>query len=97
MNYRLVIKEEADLEIIESYLWYEEQQPGLGEDFLQEVEEYLELIRLNPYIYEDKYKGQRPAVLKRFPFVLVYNIEEETIVVYAVFHTSRDPEDKYKE
>ena len=41
MNYELIFKEEADNEVIESYVWYEKQQPGLGELFLEEVEKYL--------------------------------------------------------
>ncbi len=38
MNYELIFKEEADREVIEGYIWYEKQQPGLGELFLEEVE-----------------------------------------------------------
>lgn len=96
MSYNLIIKEEADLDIITSYLWYEEQRIGLGEEFLEEIEEYLKIISINPYLYEIKYKEQRTAVIKRFPFVIVYEIEATEIIVYAVFHTSRNPKDKYR-
>ena len=51
MNYELIFKEEADNEVIESYVWYEKQQPGLGELFLEEVEKYLNIIKKKPHLF----------------------------------------------
>lgn len=39
MSYTLVIKEEAAKETIESYLWYETRVEGLGESFLEELDD----------------------------------------------------------
>lgn len=33
----------------------------------------------------------RRAVVRRFPYVIFYDVEPERIVVYAVFHCSQDP------
>jgi hypothetical protein len=48
MSFRLIVKEEADREIIKSFLWYEEQWDGLGEEFLQHIEKSLDAITSHP-------------------------------------------------
>ncbi len=48
MIYELILKEEADREITDGYLWYEQQQSGLGELFLEEVEKYLKDHKKEP-------------------------------------------------
>ncbi|MBL7731821.1 MAG: hypothetical protein JNM88_11640 [Chitinophagaceae bacterium] len=40
-------------------------------------------------------KNFRQAALKRFPFVVVYEIIGYEVIVYAVFHTSRNPRSKF--
>jgi plasmid stabilization system protein ParE len=91
MNYELVFKEEADQEITESFIWYEKQQLGLGELFLSEIDKGISLILSNPYQYAIRHNNKRAAVIKRFPFLIIYEIIENEIVIYAVFHSSRDP------
>lgn len=49
MAYKLVIKPLAELDIAESYQWYDEKLEGLGDDFLNELERSLELIKTNPH------------------------------------------------
>lgn len=67
MSYRLVIKPLAEQDIIESYLWYNEKQPGLGEHYLKELERCFELLKMNPHQYQIRYKQIRMAKIKRFP------------------------------
>ena len=90
--FNLVVKEEADVDILESYVWCEGQKPGLGGSFLEEIEEYFELLRKNPDSFQVKHKKtSRLAPLKRFPFVIVYRTEGPDVVAFAIYHTSRDP------
>lgn len=91
MKYDLIIKEEADEDVVNAFLWYEEQKEGLGDKFLLCLDEYYSVIIENPYIYEAKYNKLRQAIIKRFPYVIIYEVEENTVVIYAVFHTSRHP------
>ena len=67
MKYELVLKEEADREIIESYIWYEQQQEGLGESFLTELEKYFSIIMKNPQLYAVRHDSKRAAVQDVFP------------------------------
>ena len=75
----------------EAFDWYENKRSGLGTEFLDEVEMYYDRITQNPKHYQS-HRNQRVAVLHRFPYKIVYEIENETIVVYAVYHDKRNPE-----
>lgn len=95
MKFHVEILETATDDLQVSYDWYEERRIGLGEEFIEEVDEYLDLIGNNPYQFPVQFSEvYRFALLKRFPFRIVYNIEEDEnlVNVTAVFHTSRDPE-----
>lgn len=90
--YNLIINEEAKVEISDSYAWYEEQQNNLGERFLDVLDKCFSLILSNPKLFPVKHKNMRQALLKDFPFAVIYEIENHDIVVFAVFHTSRKPD-----
>ena len=84
----------ATADIQESYDWYEEQSAGLGNRFVNEVDDYLSLIGQNPFQFAVQFSEKyRFALLKHLPFRIVYRIDERRKYVYvsAVFHTSRDP------
>jgi mRNA-degrading endonuclease RelE of RelBE toxin-antitoxin system len=91
MKFTLLIKAEAIQDMSEAFEWYETKRTGLGTEFLNETEELINLITRNPEHYQS-HRNQRVAVMHRFPFRIVYEIEKETIVVYAVYHDKRNPE-----
>ena len=95
--YALIIKPRAILMIKEAYDWYELQKPGLGEEFLEELDSFYKRIEVHPEYFGKIKKNFRQAALKRFPFVLVYEIIKTEVVVFAVFHTSRNPRYKFKD
>ncbi|MEH2251600.1 type II toxin-antitoxin system RelE/ParE family toxin [Nostoc sp.] len=72
-------------------IWYEEQELGLGEEFLRCVDACIHFIRRNPEIYQVVHQSYRISVVRRFPYVVFYEHSETTIIVYAVFHCSQDP------
>ena len=88
----LVIKPLAEKDIAETYIWYNEEQEGLGDTFLDQLERSLEFIDQNPRQYQIRYKEVRMAKINRFPICLHYTIEEDTVFIHAVLNTSRDPQ-----
>jgi len=88
----LEIKEEANLEIIDAYSYYEGKQLGLGEIFLEQLELYLERITKNPKHFEVK-NNYREAYIIKFPYLIIYRIEENKVVVYSVFNTPKKKPD----
>jgi plasmid stabilization system protein ParE len=94
--YQLIIKPGAVEMAREAYDWYNEQQPGLGDTFLQELEKGFEKLESWADAYSKIKKNYRQLVLRTFPYVIVFEIIKNDVVVYAVFHTSRNPSKKFR-
>jgi plasmid stabilization system protein ParE len=82
----------AEEEMTEAALFYEAASNGLGSDFLNDVQKAVDRLRDYPYSGESIDSDLRRALLLRFPFSLIYNIDENVIVIVAVAHDSREPE-----
>ena len=95
-NFKIKYSELAEIEFIQAYNYYEEQTIGLGEKFITEIDTIITTIGKNPYLNQRKHKHYREAVLKKFPFFLVYEIHDNTVIINSVFHTSRSPQKKLK-
>jgi plasmid stabilization system protein ParE len=91
MDYVLVFRPEVRDELDEAYSWYENQQTGLGDEFLECVDEVLNKICQLPESYAVVYSDIRRAVLQRFPYAVYYRIVSSRIIVIAIFHGRRNP------
>lgn len=90
MNYRFLTP--ALLEIREAVEFYESKVPGLGVDFLDEVDGTVDRILSFPEAWGSLGGRFRRCHLRRFPFSVIYSIHEfEGILVVSVFHQSREP------
>ena len=78
-----------------AYDWYESQQNNLGEIFLASLNDCFSRVQFQPKANSKIKKNYRQARLKKFPYVVVYVIIKEEIIVFSIFHTSRDPKNKY--
>lgn len=72
--------------------WYEKQLQGLGLDFLECVDDALNRISKNPYLYALHHKQFRRILLRKFPFSVFFSIEPKEIVIHAVFDNRKNPE-----
>ncbi len=76
-----------DISNAEAY--YEEQRPGLSHAFRVEVLQAIEHITENPLLYAEV-KGVRRALLRHFPFSIVYRIlKNDTIRILLIRHHKR--------
>ena len=91
MTLELRLRSEAELELMDAALWYEEQGLGLGHQFLDEALAAFSTITETPLMYPIVHRNTRRALIHRFPFGVYYRVETSTIVVVAVMHGSRDP------
>jgi hypothetical protein len=91
MNYPVVFSDEAKTDVSEAFSWYDRIQVGLGEEFISALEVSLTSIKGNPLANAEKPKRYRIALLRRFPFKVVYQIFSPNIVVIGVIHHSRNP------
>jgi plasmid stabilization system protein ParE len=91
MNYKLIIRPAAELELSGAFDWYEERLSGLGAEFLLSVDAVFNSIARNPQQYPIIHRTIRRALTRRFPYEVFYIIEDTKIVIVAVFHAKRNP------
>ena len=82
---------EAEAELAAARRWYALQRDGLDDALTQRVDETLRRILEAPYAYPIVYRQLRRAVIRKFPFAIFYQPVDDEIVVFAVYHSSRDP------
>jgi plasmid stabilization system protein ParE len=81
----------ARLEFLAEVVYHNEAQAGLGERFTAAVEEAAARALAFPHSGSPSRGNTRRVILKGFRFSLVYRIEPEGIVIFAVAHHSRRP------
>lgn len=91
MKYRMIIRPEAEVDLREAFQWYEYKRNGLGYDFLLHIEAGLRFIERNAEITPPGYKGTRKYLIKRFPYKIIYLVEQSRVIVLAIMHGKRSP------
>ena len=91
MNRRLIIRPEAESDIGDAAVWYEDRAGGLGLELILEVQsaisralknpESFTRVRLNPVV--------RRILTRRFPYRVFFIVRTDAIVVFAVLHAAR--------
>ena len=81
----------AEDEMTDTALFYEAASDHLGNDFLDDVQRSIDRVRDFPQLGELIDSDLRRTLLNRFPFSLIYTIEENEIVVVAIAHHGRRP------
>ena len=70
---------------------YTDIDPALGTDFESKVEECLLLALSYPNMWREVQKGIRRALIRRFPFGIIYACDDEVFYVLAVMHLHAKP------
>jgi len=81
----------AEDEMIEAAVFYEAASNGLGNDFLDDVQQAIDRLCQYPLAGEMAALGLRRMLLHRFPFSIIYAIEANVILVIAIAHQGRRP------
>ena len=93
MEKLLILTQDAQRDVDEAFLWYEEQSIGLGMEFIYCVDSKLSYLKLNTSLYQVVHKNNiKRAFISRFPFSIYYIDEAEIITVIAIIHQSRNPD-----
>ncbi len=81
----------AQKEVDEAFIWFDERTDGKGLDFLDELDRVVRLAKAYPLASPEIEPEIRRCLFARFPYYLVYGIDDETIVIIAVAHSHREP------
>jgi hypothetical protein len=92
MSFSLILTSHLSEDVEEALLYYESIRPGLGLRFLSAIEVCLDEINRHPLIYQIKYSQYRYAKVKKFPYVLFFEVVDKEIIVYQLFHCKRNPD-----
>lgn len=71
---------------------YDRQAPGLGNSFIAHVETVLDQLSDYPEMYQVIFRPVRRAVLRRFPFAVIYHLRPASVEVLGVLPCRADPE-----
>jgi toxin ParE1/3/4 len=78
--------------LIAAARFYNQRVPGLGADFLGEVNQGVMIILEKPNRWRQIEAGIRRYSIKRFPYTLFYRIELDKVRILAVKHHRRHPD-----
>ena len=92
-NFSVAFTPEAETEALRAYFWYENQRLGLGEDFKIFLDLKIESLKKNPKAASYIYKNIQSSKIKRFPYNIIYRIDNYQIQIIAIFHYSRNPKE----
>jgi plasmid stabilization system protein ParE len=92
MTYRLSARSEVTADILEAVDWYERQQPSLGTEFADELRRSVRSLRINPLLYRIRHTRYRVrwVLAHRFPYRIVFVVDDDVITILAVTYTKRD-------
>jgi len=95
-HYRLEANVAVELDVEAAFEWYEAEETSLGVLFLEELRSTYQRILDNPLAFQEIRSGIRRALTRKFPYAIYFVIERQTILIIAVLHTARDPEEWQK-
>ena len=88
---KVVFLEQALEELREAAKWYDQQQSGVGEEFLRAVGQGRDRLLHDPSARPIASKGIYRQFVEQFPFDLLYRIGATQVEIVAVAHHSRKP------
>jgi plasmid stabilization system protein ParE len=90
MSLPVVLRPLANADIQQSHAQLEAQAPGLGDRFLDRLQETLDRIEAMPELYSEVWMSVRAARLRSFRHVVYYVVLADRVEVIAVIHGSRN-------
>jgi plasmid stabilization system protein ParE len=83
------IQPRAEAEADEAAAWYEAEQPGLGIEFLLELDAAIERAAETPLVYAQVFMEARRVLTRRFPFAVYFVYEHDVVEIFAILHQQR--------
>ena len=88
---KLRILDAASRDLVEGYRFYEKQQAGLGEYFLDSLYADIDSLQLYAGVHAVFFGQYHRALSRRFPFAIYYKLNDYEILIYAVLDCRRSP------
>lgn len=82
----------AEAEFFDAISYYNIQSEGLGYEFAAEVKRTIGRIIQYPEAWTRLSKRTRRCRTNKFPYGVIYQVKEETLLIVAIMHLSREPQ-----
>jgi plasmid stabilization system protein ParE len=98
MSYQHIYTPVALVEYKDAVSWYDVRSKKASENFVITVREKIKSICENPSRYKNVYKYYRETSLKKYPYYIIYFVDEnkQTVIISSVYHHKRNPKKKYQ-
>ena len=90
MIYKKILLPHAFQDIKEINLYYKSVSGTLVKKFNDNLKAEINLISKNPLLFQIRYDNFRVSKIKDFPYIIHFEIFENTIIIDAISHSSRD-------
>jgi plasmid stabilization system protein ParE len=97
MPHSIKVHELAERDIMQSIIWYKDHSLQAASNFQKELKDVFKTIRRSPFSGKNRYKSNYEMRMKKFPFSIIYLIDDKEITISAVYHDKRDPNKKYRD
>jgi toxin ParE1/3/4 len=88
---RYVFHPEALAEYAEAVQYYMQQRKEVAQAFINAIEDTIYRIRESPTRWAIVDEDVRRCLTRKFPYGILYTVEEDYILILAVMHCSREP------
>ena len=88
---KIVILDEASIELDDAYEFYEYEQSGLGSKFVDSFTRTLELIKFYPKGWHPLSRKVKRCLIRGFPYGIIYQIKDNSIIILSVANLHRKP------
>ncbi len=88
---RVRFTDAASADLADAVTWYETHAPEVAPQFREAMRAVVARIERNPRQFALSPHATRRALLRRFPYLVIFREQADASYVVAVFHTSRDP------
>lgn len=81
---------EASAEIEAATAWYMSRSPAAARGLVEELDRAIDMLRQFPELQPSYDAKHRFAVLRRYPYSVIYRVDEDCIRVIAFAHSRRE-------
>lgn len=88
---RVSIVRSAETDLLEGFAFYEAQQAGIGDYFLDSLFADIDALALYGGIHPKPDGRLHRTLAKRFPFAIYYDLQDDAVIVVAVLDCRQNP------
>ncbi len=91
VKHTILVRAGAEADIAAAAIWYEQQRPGLGREFVADIDDAIAIAVANPFRFPclRRRPEARRILTRRFPYRVFFVRQGDKLVVFRVLHSAR--------